>query len=145
MDKKYIQSLCYAISMTNMSDNIGAIGESIAARFLSKKGIQTVEKNFTRSWGELDLIAKSGEEAIFVEVKTMRCRIPDEIPADGANVHRPEEKVNKAKRKRLRRIVQTYIADHSSDISKWRVDLICVYFDTSAKQSKVKWIKNVIV
>ncbi len=131
--------------MTNTSDSVGGIGEKLAARFLLNKGFSIIKKNFERSWGEIDLIVQDEQKMVFTEVKTVSCRVPEEIPKDGTNMHRPEEKVNKAKRKRLRRIIRTYLADSDKVPQEWRVDLICVYLDQSKERSKIKWVKNIII
>lgn len=51
---------------------IGNAGEKIATRILVKKGYKIIEKNFLCRQGEIDIIAKKGNEYIFVEVKTRR-------------------------------------------------------------------------
>ena len=39
---------------------VGQLGEDIAARFLSRKGYEVIERNVKTFVGELDLIAKKG-------------------------------------------------------------------------------------
>ena len=55
-----------------MSDKIetGAIGENLAAEFLSKKGFEVVARNYRWKKAEIDLIVKRENWLIFVEVKT---------------------------------------------------------------------------
>lgn len=55
-----------------MSDKIetGAIGENLAAEFLTKKGFEVVERNYRSKRAEVDLIVKRDNWLIFVEVKT---------------------------------------------------------------------------
>jgi len=60
---------------------IGIKGESIALEYLLGKGYTVLEKNYTFRRLEIDLIAKSGDILVFVEVKTRRTKdfgYPDE-------------------------------------------------------------------
>lgn len=53
--------------------NVGATGErgeKLAARLLRRKGYRILERNFQTRFGEIDLIARKGDQLVFVEVKT---------------------------------------------------------------------------
>ena len=65
----------------------GQTGEDLAAAFLTEKGMRVVERNFRCAAGEIDLICRSGELLIFVEVKTR----------SGTVFGTPGEAVNRAK------------------------------------------------
>jgi putative endonuclease len=58
--------------MTTKSRSIGNLGEAIAAKYMTAKGYEFVERNFYAQGGEIDLIFKkpNSEFYIFVEVKT---------------------------------------------------------------------------
>lgn len=47
----------------------GAAGERRAAAFLIRQGLEILERNVTIAGAELDLIARSGETIVFVEVR----------------------------------------------------------------------------
>lgn len=47
----------------------GRNAEELAAVLLSTKGMTVVERNFRAKVGEIDLVAKDGEEMVFVEVR----------------------------------------------------------------------------
>ncbi len=47
----------------------GATGESIACRFLEKKGYKIIERNYRCHSGEIDIIAMERDTLCFVEVK----------------------------------------------------------------------------
>ncbi|MEX2368899.1 MAG: YraN family protein [Candidatus Paceibacterota bacterium] len=129
--------------MSNTTTSVGQLGESVAVNFLKEKGYEIIERNFQRSCGELDIIARK-EELVFVEVKSVRCRIPAELPQEGRNNFRPEENVSFHKRQRLRRIIQVYLDTHA-DPGEWRCDLLCVFLDTERKAARVKWLENIII
>jgi len=48
----------------------GARGEAQAAAFLEGKGWTVLARNFRTRTGEIDLVARRGEEVVFVEVKS---------------------------------------------------------------------------
>ena len=48
----------------------GNLGEDAAAKFLKKKGYRILARNFIEKGHEIDIIARLGEEVVFVEVKT---------------------------------------------------------------------------
>jgi putative endonuclease len=50
----------------------GARGEAEAAAFLEARGWTVLARNFRTRSGEIDLIARSGDEVVFVEVKSWR-------------------------------------------------------------------------
>src|SRR5699024_8467545 len=51
---------------------LGGRGEDLAAAFLEDAGLVIIERNFRCPRGELDIIARDGETAVFVEGKTRR-------------------------------------------------------------------------
>ncbi len=52
--------------------NLGKQGEELVAELLQKRGWQIMARNWRRPGAELDLIARRGEQILFVEVKTRR-------------------------------------------------------------------------
>jgi putative endonuclease len=56
----------------NQRQAFGKAGEELAVRYLKKKGYKVLERNYTCSVGEIDIIAKDKKTIVFVEVKTRR-------------------------------------------------------------------------
>ena len=52
----------------------GQKAENLAAAFLQAKGFAIIEKNFRAKVGEIDLVAKDGDEIVFVEVRARASR-----------------------------------------------------------------------
>lgn len=48
----------------------GKIGEDAAAYYLTKHGYRIICRNFRCIQGEIDIIAKDGNNLVFIEVKT---------------------------------------------------------------------------
>lgn len=79
-------------------DDPGRKGEIIAARFLRKAGMRILQRNCRRRLGEIDIVARDGDEVVFVEVKTRTSERWGE-PADALTAE---------KRRRLRRAAEQY-------------------------------------
>ena len=52
----------------------GALGEKLAAAYLKQQHYKILKKNYKNKLGEIDIIARDGEEIVFVEVKTRSAR-----------------------------------------------------------------------
>ena len=100
----------------NQRQGVGRRGEELAARHLEQADLTVVERNVRLPWGEIDLVAREGEELVFVEVKT---RIGDESTA-------PDEQVNLAKLLRLERLAEAYVERLGDPNVAWRVDVVSV-------------------
>jgi putative endonuclease len=51
---------------------LGRLGERLAAAHLERLGFEIVERNYRTRWGELDIVAFDGQVLAFCEVKTRR-------------------------------------------------------------------------
>lgn len=52
------------------NQSFGALGEKYAAEYLKEKGCKILKRNYKNKLGEIDIIARDGEEIVFAEVKT---------------------------------------------------------------------------
>ncbi len=75
---------------------IGKWGEDQACAFLIRRGFFIIERNFFSTVGELDIIAKKGDDYYFVEVKT---RAEGELASDLAITPAKKYKMEKTVRK----------------------------------------------
>ncbi len=78
----------------------GAIGETIAARFLRDKKYTILAANYRCRFGEIDIIAADRSYIAFVEVKTRR--------ADA--LYTPREAVTAAKQRRIMQTAAMYMS-----------------------------------
>ncbi len=91
----------------------GAIGETIAARFLRDKKYTILAANYRCRLGEIDIIAADRSYIAFVEVKTRR--------ADA--LYTPREAVTAAKQRRIMQTAAMYLS-HNPIERQPRFDVI---------------------
>lgn len=137
---------------------VGKIGEETACLFLTKHKFSIIDRNYTKKWGEIDIIVKKDNIIHFVEVKTVSC--PSSY-FDDSNEHknvsyetfskiRPEEMVHISKQRRIARTIQTYFDEYvaretSSDIPDWRFDVIAVFIDNKKEKAHIRFTQNIIL
>ena len=117
---------------------VGALGESMACRFLVKRGFKVLGRNYSKKWGEIDIVAEKSQIIHFVEVKTVVSHETDR--------YRPEENVHYQKLKRLSRVIQTYLLDKKvSYETEWQIDVMAVFLNLENKKAKFRFTENIIV
>ena len=126
---------------------IGKLGEDIACRFLLEHGYSVIDRNYLKKWGEIDIVAKNKEGLCIIEVKTVSreksCSVSHET---SENVYRPEDNMHDWKKKRLMRVIQTYLADKKvSQETNWRFGVIAITLSVKDKKAYVKFLKDIIL
>ncbi len=91
-------------------------GEAEAARYLRGLGWEVIDRNWSCRYGELDLVARAGNDLVFVEVKTRR----------GNSFGLPEESVTPTKRRRLLRAAWSYLEAKGLGAAPWRFDVVAI-------------------
>lgn len=120
---------------------VGKLGEDKAAEFLVKQGYFIVARNYWRKYGEIDIVAKKGNELRFVEVKTVT-----RVTVLVGDEYEPEDNLHPWKRGRLRRIINTYLlAEQVPEEVDWYVDAISVYLDYNGQELKIEWLKDILL
>ena len=102
--------------MPSGRSKLGTQGERIAAAHLESLGLVVEDRNYRTRFGEVDLIARDGEERVFVEVRTKRST------AFGT----PEESLTPRKQARLIHAAEEYLAERGLAGALWRVDLVAI-------------------
>ena len=97
--------------MSFVTNPIGIIGEAEAAKMLEAKGYKILEHNWRMGHLEVDLIAESKEEILFVEVKALTSIL---------NGKMPEENVDETKRRRVVAAANAYIKPFSRMMNAMR-------------------------
>ena len=103
---------------------LGDRGEALAAQFLHALGLDILATNWRHRRGEVDIVARSAEELIIVEVKA---RSTDYFG-------QPEESVDARKQELLAMCAWAYLEEHDLDLPV-RFDIISILFDDKLKPS----------
>ena len=95
---------------------LGAWGEGIAASYLKKKRYEILACNYKTRFGEIDLIARTRKEIVFVEVKLRK---------SGQYVQ-AREYVGYQKQNRIRTSAELWLQANETDLQP-RFDVIEIY------------------
>jgi len=110
--------------MVDIRRLFGNAAEDFAARFLKAKGYKILERQFTTRFGEIDLVAKDGNEIVFVDVKARK----------NSAFGYPEESVTRAKIEKIQVVAETYLQKKHMLHSAYRIDVISIeYTETDPK------------
>jgi putative endonuclease len=117
---------------------VGRVGENFACEYLKKLGYKIIDRNYLKKWGEIDIVAKKGNNIHFLEVKTVT-RVTN-------SDYRPEDNVHSWKLQRLGRVIQSYLLDKDiSDNIEWQFDVVTVYLDADKGLVKIEIIDNLVL
>jgi len=131
---------------TSEKQKIGEIGENIAVRFLMKHGFTILDRNYTKKWGELDIIAEKTGKLYFIEVKSVSRPDLSSVSHETLDQYKPEDNMHPWKLKRLARTIQTYLLHKKiPDEQEWQVDLLVVFLSEKDKKAKVKVVSDIIL
>ena len=89
-------------------------GKNEASDFLSNFGYEIIDRNVRTPRGEIDILAKSDDGTIFVEVRTLTSN----------RVAHPKETITRQKQSHRMAAVEDYIQLHGID--HWQIDAIAV-------------------
>lgn len=98
--------------------DLGSEAETLAADYLSRRGLSLLERNLRNRSGELDIIARDGQMLVFVEVRA-RSR---------ADFGSPEETVDARKRARIIAAAREYLASLDGEPPACRFDVVAVEY-----------------
>lgn len=125
--------------MVTQKREFGDLGEKIAQNYLEAHKYRIIDRNYSKRWGEIDLIAESPEkELVFVEIKT---RETVKYPS----AFLPEDSVNFPKQQKLIKTAQTFLYENKySDDTSWQIDVIAIEIDKATRKAKIRHIKNAV-
>lgn len=128
--------------MKTRKREIGDFGESIASKFLMKRNFSILDRNYSKPWGEIDIVSRLAGTYHFIEVKTVRADLS--VTHETGDTWRAEENIHPAKLKRLSRVIQTYLLDKDIE-DDWQLDAIVVELDDNHRKAKVRFIENIVL
>ncbi len=122
--------------MVTEGRKIGDIGERFAAEYLETKGYKVLGKNFSKPYGEIDIIAKKNREIIFVEVKTSKYYKNSDF--------KPEFRVDKRKIEALGKVCQIYLIENKFQSKQnWQADVISVLLNPDLSLNGIEHFENI--
>lgn len=94
----------------------GNRSERQAADFLLRKGYKIVARQYKNRFGEIDLVARDGQEIVFVEVKARR--------SDAFGY--PEESVTRKKLEKIAWVGELFLQDRRWSNVSYRIDVVAI-------------------
>ena len=119
--------------MPSKAQELGALGERLAANELERRGMKILERNHRTREGEIDLITRDGDCLVIVEVRTRR----------GSRFGTPEESVTPAKKVRLIALAEAYVAQAGWK-GPWRIDVVAVQMTGNGRLHRINWVPNAV-
>ena len=132
-------------NFTSNSQKTGELGEEIACKFLVNHGFSILDRNYTKKWGEIDIIAQKEDKRYFIEVKSKQVDNNFDLNGQVDLSNRPEDNMHPEKMRRLRRVVETYLISKRWGYTDWQFDLLVVYMNMEKRTAKVKVVDNIIL
>ena len=105
--------------------------ELAAEAFLSRRGLQTLSRNYSCRFGEIDLVMLDGPVLVFVEVRYRR----SEHYGSGA------DSVTKAKQSRISTVARQFLGRHSALSHRpCRFDVVSIR--GPSERAEIDWIRD---
>ena len=95
---------------------VAKLGEDAAAQYLARAGYTLLDRNYRCRSGEIDIVAREGEELVFMEVRAR----------SSASFGSPEDSVTAAKAAKMSACALEYLAERAVRTASWRVDFLAV-------------------
>lgn len=114
---------------SNNNKELGNKGERLAERFLRRQRYKIIERNYRTRGGEVDIIAKDGNQLVFIEVKTRS--------SDNQEFLRTS--VNRGKSKRLAKTAVYYLKKNKYQGVTARFDVVFVIIKNGSPPHQKFW------
>lgn len=108
---------------TPSANALGRVGEEVVARYLDRKGIHVLDRNWRCADGEIDIVALSDATLVIVEVKTRL----------GVGHGHPLEAIDEIKLRRLQHLARAWRDTHPINSNEIRIDAAAVIVDRTGK------------
>jgi putative endonuclease len=111
---------------------LGREGEAAAKAYLERRGIRILLQNFRCAAGEIDLIGRTRDTLVFIEVKTRTSK------AFGP----PHLAVHLRKQRQIVRAAQWFLAEHGIPEVPCRFDVVAVTLPPEDGRPVMEWVQN---
>lgn len=98
---------------------IGKLGEEIAVNYLLSNGYKILDRNFSKKFAEIDIIATKNSELVIVEVKTRKNK----------DISNAESAVNLLKQSKIKKLALIYLQEENIYDINIRFDIIECYWE----------------
>ncbi len=123
----------------------GDLGEKVACEWLEEREFSIILTNYSKKWGEIDIIAQKFKKIHFIEVKSVTRENLDDISPENDSF-RPEDNIHPWKLKRISKTIQSYLLENKLEEDQdWQFDAMTVYLDVDKKQAKVEYLQDLIL
>lgn len=120
---------------------LGRKGEDEAVRFLRSAGFSVLERNYKnirgRALGEIDIVARDGDELVFVEVKARTVESDDDTL--------PEEAITPEKLRRLSRIAEAYVREKQKEDVPYRFDALSIRYFEDGRSPDIRHLRSIFI
>ncbi len=125
---------------------VGKVGEEVAAKYLVQNGFEIKDQNYSKKWGELDIVAEKAGKIHFVEVKTVSWDSMEGESGERMGKYRPEDNMHPQKLARLARVTESYLGSKRRMHGKeWQFDVAAVFLDMERREARVKMLWDLIL
>jgi putative endonuclease len=107
-------------------------GETLACKFLKKRGFKILKRNHLSKYGEIDIIAFCKGTISFVEVKTRQSEYYGS----------PELAVTREKRKRIIRTALNYLIVNHVEEVVYRFDVVSILFKEDDRKPDMEFFES---
>lgn len=111
----------------------GKLGEDIATKFLQEKDYRVIERNFSKRYGEIDIIAIDKDTLVFVEVKTRR----------SSEFGSPLEAITPWKLRSVIKTAEFYKLTHKNLPDLMRIDAVGIKLNDDEEVKDIELVKNI--
>lgn len=116
-----------------ISNPTAALGEDLASDYLIKKGYKIIERNYRKSYTEVDIICVKDSILVFVEVKTRTSNL----------FGTPFEQISNRKLQHLIKTAEFYSKLNSQLPKQLRIDAIGIVLNVDNSIKKLKHEENI--
>jgi putative endonuclease len=102
--------------VSRYTQNLGKWGEQLAVDHLTGLGYRIIATNHRTPFGEIDIIARDGDELVFIEVKTRSSNA----------LGNPEGSITANKQQHILDSAQHYLTTLEPLVDEWRVDVVAI-------------------
>ncbi|HDQ16892.1 MAG TPA: endonuclease [Candidatus Vogelbacteria bacterium] len=111
----------------------GKYGEELAVKYLQKKKFLVKTRNYSKPYGEIDIVAQKGRKIFFIEVKTTK--IDYQVSRESFSLL---NKIDTKKLSNLEKTINNYLGENSLLDNDWRFGVITVFLTQDDKLFKIE-------